>query len=68
LSTSTSLVRGIWGTYAGLEESDILKYGQLCNVYTESWEHPEVQVSTMMYNAKHNNEPYYAVCDRQDKQ
>lgn len=68
LSISTSLVRGIWGTYAGLEESDSLKYGQLCNVYTESWEHPEVQVSTMMYNAKHNNEPYYAVCDRQDKQ
>jgi hypothetical protein len=41
LSTSKTLVRGLWGTYAGLEKSDILNYGQLCNVYTEGWEFEE---------------------------
>jgi hypothetical protein len=43
LSKSTSLVRGLWGTYAGLEQDDNLQYGHLCNVYKEGWENPDVQ-------------------------
>ena len=27
LSTSTTVVRGLWGTYAGLEHSNVLSYG-----------------------------------------
>lgn len=65
LSNSTSIVRGLWGTYAGLEKSDLLQYGQLCNVYKEGRDSEAQWLDNTMRAAKYSNAPYYAICDRQ---
>ena len=72
LSLSTSVVRGIWSTYAGLEYDEYLKYGHICNVYKDgrvntSDQNSEVRwLDNTMKTIKDSNAPYYAVCDRQD--
>lgn len=63
LSQSTSVVRGVWGTYAGLEKDKVLQYGQLCNVYKEGRNKTE-WINDSMQAAKSNNKVYYAICDR----
>lgn len=66
LSTSTTVVRGLWGSYAGLEHSDILEYGQLCNVYSAGRSKEDKWLDNTMRAIKYNNDAYYAVCDWQD--
>ena len=63
LSQSTSVVRGLWGTYAGLEKDDILQYGQLCNVYKEGIS-DNAWLQNSMRVIKYSDKPYYAICDR----
>lgn len=66
LSTSTTVVRGLWSTYAGLEYSNVLSYGQLCNVYTSGRSNEDSWLDNTMRAIKYNNDAYYAICDRQD--
>lgn len=65
LSQSTSLVRGLFGTYAGLQYDSLLEFGQLCNVYKGDWDDSDQCLNLIFQKLKTQQDEYYAICDRQ---
>lgn len=68
LSVSTTLVRGLWGSYVGLSKHSNIKYGHLCNIMTEGWDNSELQTKLMFQQLmSDDSDKYYTVSDRYDR-
>lgn len=64
LSVSTTLVRGLWGSYVGMSKHDHIKYGQLCNVMMKGWDNSDLQTKLTFKQLMADCSQYYAVSDR----
>lgn len=62
LSDSKDYIRGIFGTYVGLDKS--LKFGTLFNIYSSDYSITNEYKNTMFKLRTNISEPYFAISDR----
>lgn len=61
LSKSDTLIRGCWGPYVGMSESD-LQFGQIVNIRKKKYKNKELAINNDFYNNFINSDDYKAIC------
>lgn len=65
LTTSTTVVRGIWGSYVGIN-SDKFEYGQIVNIKKKHFEHEQEALIAEFEQRFTDLSPYFSICHRQN--